>query len=248
MTSVADFGTVLAQHPLVAPGWAQKLCYYVNSAPCDERDPEFVRIVDLFRARGRSWRTLVKALVTSPLTTYAARDARPRRAGGEVVAVSRRDHFCAALDARLGFDDACGLDALGRRPSRVDDAPRSCRGCPRTRTAAAPSRPSFPTSRRSSSSRASRTFAKASPRWSSTLPAGPKVKRWSSADPDGAIRDFVSMVMALAPPTPRGGPGDPRADGAFRLGAREPGITATEALRSTFVVACLAPSAVSVGL
>ncbi len=54
----------------------------------------------------------MKALVTSPLTTYVS-DTTTRRANGEVVAVSRRDHLCAALDARLGFADVCGLDALG---------------------------------------------------------------------------------------------------------------------------------------
>jgi hypothetical protein len=38
--SIADFGQVLARHPLVASGWVQKLCHHLDSAPCDENDPE----------------------------------------------------------------------------------------------------------------------------------------------------------------------------------------------------------------
>src|SRR5258708_2767842 len=35
VTSLADFAELLATHPLVASAWTQKLCHYVNSAPCD---------------------------------------------------------------------------------------------------------------------------------------------------------------------------------------------------------------------
>ena len=63
------------------------------------------------------------------------------RANGEVVAVVRRDHLCAALDARLGLVDVCGLEATTptARPSR-----RSSAGCPRTATGAAPPIPVLP--------------------------------------------------------------------------------------------------------
>jgi hypothetical protein len=49
MRDVTDFGRVLARHPLVGPAWVQKLCHYANSAPCDEADPEFGRLVARFR-------------------------------------------------------------------------------------------------------------------------------------------------------------------------------------------------------
>ncbi len=111
--TLADFGAALAGHPLVASGWAQKLCYYVNSAPCSEHDPEFLRVVALFRDSHYSFSTLVKAFVTSPLTTYATETLSARQTG-EVVAIPRRDHLCAALNARLGLEDECGLEAKSR--------------------------------------------------------------------------------------------------------------------------------------
>jgi hypothetical protein len=72
-------------------------------------------------------------------------------------------------------------------------------------------------------------------------------KVWSSSQPDQAIADFVHVIMAL-PQT------DPRADGAVGLlkdhftQATGQGASAADALKSTFVVSCLAPSTVAIGL
>src|SRR5262249_45917802 len=38
VSNLDDFGGVLARHPLVASGWVQKLCYYLDSVACDEED------------------------------------------------------------------------------------------------------------------------------------------------------------------------------------------------------------------
>ncbi|HVR00665.1 MAG TPA: hypothetical protein VMT47_00910, partial [Polyangia bacterium] len=110
VTSTTDLGTALASHPLFAEAWAQKLCTYVNSSPCLHDDPEFQRIVTAFQSGGLAWDGLVADLLSSPLVTNAAPTATAA-ANGEVVAVARRDHLCAALNARLGFDDVCGLNA-----------------------------------------------------------------------------------------------------------------------------------------
>src|SRR5262249_27537060 len=50
MHAIDDFAHLLATHPLVASAWAQKLCYYASSAPCDPDDPELQRIVGDFVA------------------------------------------------------------------------------------------------------------------------------------------------------------------------------------------------------
>src|SRR5262249_46031869 len=105
----------LAPAPLVATGWVQKLCYYVNSEACDPNDPELQRLVSLFRSSGYSWNTLVKAGGTSPLTTPTASTLTATN-NGEVVAVARRDHLCALWNARLGFTDICGLDITQSSP------------------------------------------------------------------------------------------------------------------------------------
>jgi hypothetical protein len=247
--NVDDFGEILAHHPLVAPGWVQKLCHYVNSAPCDESDPEFLRIAALFRDSGYSWGALLKAHVTSPLTTFAA-DTETRRKNGEVVAVSRRNHLCAALDARLGFTDICGLqgsneEAVGKLPDIVSGLPSDAYG----RGAVAPILPNEPTLFFAAGVRnicegvAAEVVDPAR-----EAPAGSVRKRWSSTKPDAAIADFVSDVMALTPSDPRSDKARRLLKSHFQAALKQPGTDATQALRSAFVVACQAPSAVSVGL
>ena len=112
MTSIDDFARLLSTHPLVPGAWAQKLCYYVNSAPCDPNDPEFQRIVGDF-ANGMHWDALVRDLMSSPITTNTEK-TKTYATNNEVIAVSRRDHLCAQLDNRLGFIDICELDAANQ--------------------------------------------------------------------------------------------------------------------------------------
>ena len=76
----------------------------------------------------------------------------------------------------------------------------------------------------------------------------PDVKQWSSTEPDTAIADFVGTVMGLVP-------GDPRVRRkatailkAHFTAATQQGATPADALKSTFVAACLSPSAISIGL
>ncbi len=136
--SLYDLGGQLAKHPLVASGWAQKLCYYVNSEACADNDPEFQRIVTLFQSSNYSWNQLVKAVVTSPITTHVVASVTTAT-NGEVVAVSRRDHLCAAWSARLHLADACGLDATV--PPLISSGALSITGVALwMRTRAAPSR------------------------------------------------------------------------------------------------------------
>ena len=69
MSTIQDYGQLLAQHPLVPAAWVQKLCYYVNSAPCDPTDPEYLRIVSDFQNNNLSWNALVREFMLSPITT-----------------------------------------------------------------------------------------------------------------------------------------------------------------------------------
>jgi len=73
------------------------------------------------------------------------------------------------------------------------------------------------------------------------------VTYWSSTDPDAAITDFVGTVMALVPSDPRAAPATTLLQQHFAA-AMQQGASASDALKSTFVTACLAPSAVSIGL
>ncbi len=95
------FAQTLAQHPMVAQAWTQKLCWAANGAPCNTADPEFVRIAKAWKDSNFSWKTLIVELYSSPLvtglaptTTWENRDLP--------VSIVRGQHLCSALDTRAG--------------------------------------------------------------------------------------------------------------------------------------------------
>jgi hypothetical protein len=250
VATIDDFAALLARHPLVARGWVQKLCHHVNSAACDEADPEFQRLVTQFRDSGHAFNPLVKAFVTSPLVTGAA-DTRTARTTGEVLTVARRDHLCAALGARLGLPDPCGLSAVGRGAAGEDTAlAKIASGLPSDgygRGGVAPVLPTEPSLFYVAGlENICKEIAGAVV---DPAPGGPPgARQWSSAQPQAAIADFVATVMALVRSDPRAAPSEQALRDHFAEAMAQPGITPTQALRSTFVVACLAPSAISVGM
>jgi hypothetical protein len=248
VSSMADLGQVLATHPLFATAWAQKLCYYVNSSPCLPDDPEFQRIVGLFQSSSLSWNALVRALLASPLTTNAA-PTQTTTTGGEVVAVARRDHLCAALDNRLGLTDVCGLDAVTRKQQQAIVA-QIVSGLPSDgygRGSPEPVLPNQPTLffRAGTENICAAVAAMVIDVAAAKQTAG--VKYWSSAQPDAAIADFVATLMALVPSDPRAAPAAALLGAHFSAAVAQ-GASASDALKSTFVTACLAPSTVSIGL
>ena len=246
VTSVADLGATLAKHPLLPSGWVEKLCYYASSEACQPTDPEFLRIVGVFKSSGYSWSTLVHELMTSPLVTYAT-PTQTAAQNGEVVAVSRRDALCAALDARLGLSDVCALDAFSGVSGKTT-VPEIVSGLPSDgygRGAVAPVLPNQPTLFYRAGTENICEAVSAMVVDAASPPAGSK--QWSSSSPAAAIADFVATLMALTP-------GDPRSAGAAAVlqshysAALESGATPTNALRSTFVVACMAPTSITIGL
>jgi hypothetical protein len=248
VSSLADLGSTLASHPLMPQAWVQKLCYYVNSSACDASDPEFQRIVGAFQSSNLSWNALVRDLLSSPLTTNAA-PTQTTTATGEVVAVSRRDHLCAALNNRLGLTDVCGLDALTKAMAK-STIPEIVSGLPSDgygRGATAPVLPNAPTLFYRSGTENICEAVSALVVDPSAASAPPNAKRWSSTQPDAALADFVQLLMALTPSDSRAAPAQALLKSHFSS-AMQTGASATDALRSTFVVACMAPSAVSIGL
>jgi hypothetical protein len=187
--------------------------------------------------------------MSSPIVTNAAPTATAA-ADGEVVAVSRRDHLCAALNARLGFTDVCGLNAVTRKAEQAPIAQISS-GLPSDgygRGAVMPVLPNDPTL----------FYRAATENICSTVAAAvidvaaakqtPGVTQWSSTKPDAAIADFVSIVMGLVPSDPRAAPATMLLSQHFTTAMSQGGATASDALKSTFITACLAPSAISIGL
>jgi hypothetical protein len=247
VATIDDFAATLASHPLVASAWAQKLCYWANSSACVADDPEFQRVVQVFQSSGLSWNALVRELLSSPITTNTV-ETRTTNVNGEVIAVTRRDHLCALLDNRLGLSDICGLDTTVKRAASA--VPQIVSGLPSDgygRGATVPVLPNQPTlfyraglENICASVAAMVIDAKANA-------SQPNAKSWSSAQPDAAIADFVSTLMAL-------GSADPRAAQATQIltqhfnDAKAQGVAASDALKSTFVAACLAPSTIGIGM
>jgi hypothetical protein len=87
---------------------AQQLCYYANSSACEESDPEYRRIAKAFASASYDFGTLVTELFSSPLVTTAS-DTATFDVDGVTISVSRRDHLCASLSNRLGVSDICSL-------------------------------------------------------------------------------------------------------------------------------------------
>jgi len=102
-----DFAAQVASHPLFAAAWVQKLCYYANSQACDESDPEFERIRSAFVSSGFDFKALIVELFSSPLVTGSSYtetyDSRQW-----LISITRQNHLCRLLDEHLGYDDVCG--------------------------------------------------------------------------------------------------------------------------------------------
>jgi len=212
MQTIDDFAHQLASHPLVPAGWVQKLCYYVNSAPCD------------------------------PTATGDK--------NGEVIAVSRRDHLCAALNNRLGFVDICQLDITyqsSRMPSTIAQIVSGLPSDGYGRGATIPVLPNQPTlfyrAGLENICEAVATMVvdgKANPNQ-------PGAKQWSSSQPDAAIADFVAIIMAMSSSDARAAPATTVLKSHFTA-AVATGASPTDSLRSTFIAACLAPSFIGIGM
>jgi len=244
--SLDELANVLSQHPLFAMSWAQKLCAYVNSAACAADDPELVRVVTAFKAGGYDWNGLVQALVTSPLVTNAAPTATYAQ-NGEVIAVSRRDHLCAALSSRLGLNDVCALDKTTKKqgviPSIVAGLPSDGYG----RGATMPVLPNEPSLfyRAGLENICEALAAQVIDVAAAKQVAG--ARSWKSSDPDGAIADFVAIIMGLTSSDPRSAEATTLLRAHFDAAVGQK-ASASDALKSTFTAACLAPSSAAVGL
>jgi hypothetical protein len=246
--NIGDFAAQLSSHPKFAEAWVQKLCYYANSAPCLSSDPEFQRVVKAVVDDNFSFDTLVRELFSSPLVTYAS-VTDTAQANGEVLAVARRDHLCSALSVRLGLPDVCGIDALSSAKLKGTTA-QIALGLPSDGYGRGSTAPVLPNQATLFYSAAIENICTALAPQVIDVAAAKQVagaKSWSSKSSDAAIADFVSIVMGLPSSDPRAA----AASGALSRhyqSALGSGKNASNALKSTFVTACMAPSAVSIGL
>jgi hypothetical protein len=228
------FAETLAEHPRFATAWTQHVCAWANGTACDEGDPEFQRIATVFRERGYQFRTLVAEVMSSPLTTgLAPTQQDEERPFG--IAIARQQTFCHLLEQRLATDVCASSGvkaALGLIP-----ADSFIRGAAAPLITVDPNLFQF-------------AAAEAFCRTVATLNA--IVSTSSSAlfpadDSALTLSRIVEKLMGLPPSHPRH-----RAAVAALFGhyaaARDAGATALTALQSAFVMGCVSPDVLGVGL
>ena len=259
---IEALGQAMAQHPRFAVGWVQKMCRFANAQPCLENDAEFERVVQTFVSSNYNFKVLLRTLFSSPLVTYAA-PTKSAVLAGATVAITRRDTFCGSMSSRLHWPDACqlrGFGIYGDNTAGVDGYFTQLRSLAYTvpdtafaRGVVAPAMPVTPdlffvnaTDQlcRAWSLQLVDPAAMAAPEAGATLPAGPT---WASTDAPAAEADFVHQIMGIPA-------ADARASDlvgmleAHRQAALATNASATDALRSTFVVACRSALNLSDGL
>ena len=232
-----ELGQAMAGHPRFAVAWAQKLCYFANSAACSESDPEFQRIVMAFQSSGHDLKTLLREVLTSPLTT-GTRNTQTFADQGMTLSVARRDQLCGAMSTRLGVPNLC---ALGRAPSLAQLIPSD--GFSRGGTA-----PILATDPslfyRAATEQLCRNFAD----YVVDSNVTGKPSRYQSKLPDAAISDMVQTVMGVVPSDPRYGSLLAILSEHYAKASKTQGITGVDALKSTFTLACMSPTSLSLGL
>lgn len=237
LTSFDDFAKALITHPLYASASAQKLCYYANSSGCTEEDPEFKRVVKAFTDSNYDYHTLVLELLSSPLVTGAS-DTKTWRTVGETVSIARQDHFCAALTSRLQLTTSLcvGITDNTTKIAVTNNIPLD--GYLRGAEAPALSTAQTPFYRGATESLCA---------YAAGLTVDKTKSRYDSTKKDSAITDFVANIMGLTAE-------DPNSATATQLlkdhydAAIAAKASPTDALKSTFIVACLAPTSVAIGL
>lgn len=243
-TGVEAIGNILATHPRVALAWTAKLHFWANSTPAREDDPEVNRVAQAFAASNYDFKTLVRELFSSPLVTYAAATGTTTQ-NGVILSIARRDQFCTALSNRLAIPDVCGQTSIAPTNAQKTIASRAVLISSDTyyRAYALPSLPTNPD-----------LFFRQSVESICNLVAsqvvdvsGGGASRYVSTDPNTAIKDMVSTVMDIPP-------GDPRYPQAVAIltdnftSSTASGSNASDSLRATFTLACIAPSSVISGL
>jgi hypothetical protein len=237
LKSFDDFANALIEHPLYASAWTQKLCYYANSSGCSEEDPEFKRVVKAFTDSGYDFHTLLLELFSSPLVTGQAA-TKTWRELGETVSIARQDHFCAALTNRLQLATSLcvGITDNTTRIAVTNNIPLD--GYLRGAEAPALSTAQTPFYRGATESLCA---------YAAGLTVDKTKSRYDSTKKDAAITDFVANIMGITSADPNSATVTQllteHFDAAVAAGAKP-----TDALKSTFIVACLAPTSVAIGL
>jgi hypothetical protein len=185
----------------------------------------------------------VRELFSSPLITLAT-PTQTTLSQGVILSIARRDQYCAALSNRLALPDVCGM-VTAMPTAAQNTVSTSARLLPVDTYYRAYELPSLPTNPDLFFRDSAEMMCSAIANQLVDVKMG--TSRYSSAKPMDAIADMVSTVMDFVS-------SDPRAAAAQQIlsehfaAAQMGGASATDALKSTFTLACIAPTSVILGL
>jgi len=252
-TNLVDFGkflgmvtdTQVANQPInrFALAMTQKLCFFANSAKCEETDPEMRRVALAFQNDSYNFSTLVHELMASPLVTSAASTATFVQ-DGVTISVARRDQLCTALSNRLGKTDLC--DIAMPTPTDVTSAVNRLAGAlpadAFSRGTEFPVTPSTPN-----------LFYRAASELVCEAIAAQVVDAttgsvFSSSNVTTAVEDMVVKVMGVPDTDPNHAAAVKALQDHYTAATTTGAATPTNALRSTFSAACQSPTTLSFGI
>jgi hypothetical protein len=234
-----------------ALAFTQKLCYYADSAACTESDPEFRRIVKVFVDSNYNFKTMLRELMSSPLVTSKS-DTYTFSQRDVVVSVARKDQFCQELSNRLGITDVCGLHVafpFSNGFSTSNSSYSTAKAM--NRLAGAMPADGFARGSEVPVTLADPTlFYRAATELVCEQVATQVVdatgSQFTSSNLNASLDTMVQKLIGYAS-------GDPKYAAALQIlqdhyNEALSGHNATQALQSTFSLACQSPTAVSVGL
>ncbi|MEO8874194.1 MAG: hypothetical protein ABI461_01300 [Polyangiaceae bacterium] len=242
-TGIAAIAQILSQHPRFALAWTEKLHFWANTTQAREDDPEVIRIANAFSASSFDFKVLVRELFSSPLITLASA-TKTTGENGVILSIARRDQYCTALSNRLGLPDVCGMTTNMKSSAQNTISSRAVL-VPSDTYYRAYALPALPTNPDLFFRQSVESMCQLISNQIIDVSAGPS--KYVSTDPNTAITDFVNIVMGLTPSDPRAASANAILADNFTA-AKGSGATATDALKSTFTLACIAPSSVIVGL
>ncbi|NRB77574.1 MAG: hypothetical protein HRU38_02715 [Saccharospirillaceae bacterium] len=98
INTMHDLANTLANHPLFASAWAQKVCLWANSQKCNSSDPVFKQVIENFKD-GFSFNDLIVDIFSSQLV-HANTTSQTFESSEFFISLSRSNHFCHALNTR----------------------------------------------------------------------------------------------------------------------------------------------------
>jgi hypothetical protein len=221
----------------------QQLCFFANSAMCLETDPEFRRVAQTFQKGNYNFRTLVGELFASPLVTNAAATETAMQKGVN-ISIARRDQLCSSLSSRLAKPDLCAQTATVPTLAQAGTAriAASLAADAFSRGEEYPVTTSQPTLfYRAASELLCENIA------TQVVDALGVDSLYKSGSFAAGIDDMATRIMGYSPADPRHAEAVTILTSHYNavLAARN---TATNSLRSTFVLACESPTSLSFGL